>query len=377
MAAHEDCFDPMGHTKAFTLSANNMVATTNEAFRATAYLSKEVKSGVHRWRFKILSYSNNAIDIGLWKSKYGIQLEKAARLMQKGKGKLYMYCVTYAYLSKGDLGDGRHDVDSYGTRCVKGDIIDMILDLNKLELKYVVNDKDYGVAFNVEKTSYKAVLNMSGYGYAIELVSYATTNNTESKETDEQLNCDNCDILSKETDDLRKQIYEMSSDMELNTGIINSLNEQIETVRKEKVELLQRYDEVNETNIKLNEECKELQTNLTEMTNKYNALFRKTNIDETNYTNWDAENVADWIINLDSKYEKYEETLRVKLNEEGVDGSLLPDLDKSDLHRFGITLLKDKNAILKQIKRVTDQKQQHHEQLVQYNEGADAPTAYI
>ena len=43
-----------------------------------------------------------------------------------------------------------------------GDIIDMILDLNKLQINtFVLNDEDQGIAFgNIEKTSYKAAVDI-------------------------------------------------------------------------------------------------------------------------------------------------------------------------------------------------------------------------
>ena len=51
----------------------------------------------------------------------------------------------------------------------------MILDLNKLELRYIVNEKDYGVAFDksqLEQTSYRAVVSAFTYGSTVKLLSY-------------------------------------------------------------------------------------------------------------------------------------------------------------------------------------------------------------
>merc|ERR1712032_1789853 len=129
---------------------------------------------------------------------------------------------------------------------------------------------------------------------------------------------------------------------------------------------------VNAANIKLNEECKELQMDLNEMTVRYNKLYRKSNIDENDYMNWDSGIITDWILHLDQEYERYEDPLRANLKKEEVDGSLLNELDKNDLHRFGIITLKHKIAITKHIKRLINQQQK----LPQNDEG-NKGTAYI
>merc|ERR1719245_1122510 len=102
------------------------------------------------------------------------------------------------------------------------------------------------------------------------------------------------------------------------------------------------------------------------MTIKYNKLYRKSNIDENDYINWDSDIITDWILNLDQEYERYEDPLRANLKKEEVDGSLLVELDKNDLHRLGIITLKHKIAITKQIKRLTNQHKVHYKPLPTY-----------
>ena len=134
--------------------------------------------------------------------------------------------------------------------------------------------------------------------------------------------------------------------------------------------------ELNANNIKLNEECKELQLNLQEMTQKYNKLYRKSNIDEGDFINWSTDDITNGICNLDVQYESFEDVLRNNLKKEDVDGSILRELEKQDLHRFGIVSMKHKLNVYKNIKRITSQ---HAQQPVfgQLNEGNIAPTAYI
>ena len=58
---------------------------------------------------------------------------------------------------------GRGYEGVYGDKkYLTGDIIEMILDLNKMELRYKANDKDLGVLVtNIPKAEYKAVVSMN------------------------------------------------------------------------------------------------------------------------------------------------------------------------------------------------------------------------
>ena len=46
----------------------------------------------------------------------------------------------------------------YGCLCKQNDIIDMELNMNDLELKFIVNGKDYGKAYDLEQGSYRAAV---------------------------------------------------------------------------------------------------------------------------------------------------------------------------------------------------------------------------
>ena len=90
------------------------------------------------------------------------------------------------------------------------------------------------------------------------------------------------------------------------------------------------------------------------MTDKYNKVCRD-NIDESKYMEWSCDEIANWIISLNEKYGKFEDVLRAKLKEEMVNGAMLIELDKSDLHRFGVILMQHKLEIMQEIKRLTSQ----------------------
>ena len=48
--------------------------------------------------------------------------------------------------------------DNYGADCNTNGVIMMTLDLNKLSLSYSINGCDYGKAFDVENTQYRAAI---------------------------------------------------------------------------------------------------------------------------------------------------------------------------------------------------------------------------
>ncbi len=56
---------------------------------------------------------------------------------------------------------------------------------------------------------------------------------------------------------------------------------------------------MKESNIKLNAECKEFQTDLNEMTEKYERILRKSNIRESNYMKWDSDSIGDFSFNTE------------------------------------------------------------------------------
>ena len=55
---------------------------------------------------------------------------------------------------------------------------------------------------------------------------------------------------------------------------------------------------------------------------------------------------------LSDEYKVQEDVLRKNLKEESAEGSILGELDKNDLHRFGVKCVKHKIDIMKHIKRI-------------------------
>ena len=60
------------------------------------------------------------------------------------------------------------DKASYGISCGAGDTIKMYCDMSKLEVGFIINDKDYGKAF--DNCKYKAIINMADENDSISLL---------------------------------------------------------------------------------------------------------------------------------------------------------------------------------------------------------------
>ena len=51
-----------------------------------------------------------------------------------------------------------HRWRNYGIICKTGDIIEMVVNFDKLQMKYIINGKDYGLSCNIEQNNYSAVV---------------------------------------------------------------------------------------------------------------------------------------------------------------------------------------------------------------------------
>ena len=95
-------------------------------------------------------------------------------------GKAYGYKVCSGMLTKGDGSKMRRYTER---QFEDGDIIEMILDLNKKQLSFTCNAEDYGVAFdNIEDTSYRGCVSFYDCDYSIELLEYTQVDADEATE---------------------------------------------------------------------------------------------------------------------------------------------------------------------------------------------------
>ena len=151
-------FDPQNCSKSFfKLSDNNSVASQmRHGCDGVALLKKVVSEGVHRWRFKLTEHNGSYAYIGVFKAKQQPKWDQHIGRDTYYTGKSYAWSIYSANKGPGDV---RHWI-KFGEKPNTGDVIEMTLDLNKFELKYSVEGKDYGAAFqNIEKTAQIAGLN--------------------------------------------------------------------------------------------------------------------------------------------------------------------------------------------------------------------------
>ena len=152
-----DRFDPILHSK--KLQVTDFIASRGKSGADTAYLSNILnEKGIYDWKFEIIERGPSTnIYIGLWDNKRKAKL--TGLITDVGSG---ASCFNARF---GELrGDQKkmYDEMKYEDNCPAcndGDIIQMVFefkDKDKSEVKYIVNDKDYGTAFILPEGEYRA-----------------------------------------------------------------------------------------------------------------------------------------------------------------------------------------------------------------------------
>eukprot|EP01084_Bolivina_argentea_P070705 128570_1 len=125
------------------------------------------------WRFQIIKddginrYWN--MNIGIWKINVGKPHTNSYFTATDHNG--YAFIASDGILTDATAESRRSSgYKHYGFKCKTDDVIDMDLDLNTCILSYKINDKDFGVAYIVEKTKYRAAVTIDGVGNAIQLL---------------------------------------------------------------------------------------------------------------------------------------------------------------------------------------------------------------
>jgi len=162
-----------------TLNKNRVTYTGNPKYPRneggnTAFFSKIVEHGVHRWTFKVnLQFSNWwAVTIGIYKVRDDASALPINDIFCLGQGRGYGYNVTEGTLTDLQSGGAFSDAVQYGPEFFFEGLVEMVLDLDKMELKWIVDGQDNGKAFTVAKGSYMAAVNLSLVGDYVEFVGY-------------------------------------------------------------------------------------------------------------------------------------------------------------------------------------------------------------
>ena len=134
-----------------TYSDDLSIVTTNAS--CSIFFKRIFNSGQHHWKFKLLEAPTFRVEIGIWKINSGEpKRDWFTSTTQAG----YSFSPKYGQLN--NMESPTSFGDNYGERCNEKDIIDMYVDMNKLELSYSINGKYYGKAWDIERTKYRAAV---------------------------------------------------------------------------------------------------------------------------------------------------------------------------------------------------------------------------
>ena len=139
----------------------------------TAFLKTIISSDIGNifyWKFKFDLHIENGVigtAIGIWKTNIGDIIKLKNSCFCWWGNNCYTFISAKAKLTNGDYGVSDK---SYGIKCKTNDIVEMIVDMKKLEIKFKVNNIDYGKAYDIEDTTYRAAVYLNDVGNKIRLL---------------------------------------------------------------------------------------------------------------------------------------------------------------------------------------------------------------
>ena len=165
----KDRFHPKLHGTKLKIQTAQAIHDTSFGINS-AFLSNIVSKGIHKWRFRQIGFPATFIGIVDNSIDFTIRLHEAYywELISSSFGVLF---------EDGEFRGGDKGLNHKGQYCpitMDDDIIEMCLDLNDMELKYIINDKDYGKAFDIPSGEYRAGVCLAVEGTGFELLQYDT-----------------------------------------------------------------------------------------------------------------------------------------------------------------------------------------------------------
>eukprot|EP01084_Bolivina_argentea_P055603 101908_1 len=161
---------------AVTLTINNNILTqTHGGGWGTSFLTNIVCSGKHHWKFKIINELGGNLRIGLWNNAYDPKIALNVPLgghLPYSPNTAYSLDIVNGHLCNHYARMPPYIYPQYVTeKCKKGSIISMYVDFNNLCISYVINNKNWGKAFDIVQEKYTAAVTLN-YHDAIELLLY-------------------------------------------------------------------------------------------------------------------------------------------------------------------------------------------------------------
>ena len=115
--------------------------------------------GIYRWKFKIRRLPKGGwwtLILGVWKTKNKpYPVTNDCFTFTGGGPNEYGYAFNAAHGHRLTANGCNSAGGEYGRTCKKGDIVEIVLDLYEFTFGVRINDKDYGVMYQVENTEYR------------------------------------------------------------------------------------------------------------------------------------------------------------------------------------------------------------------------------
>eukprot|EP01084_Bolivina_argentea_P015851 29700_1 len=148
----------------------NTVTHTGSGGHQSAFLSTVISEGIHVWKIRANTVSSCWNLFGIWKTNSGQPVLHNWFTTVTNNG--YAYIMGNARLTKPSSPGGFGP--KYGVKCKAENVITMRVNFNTLSLSYQVNQKDYGKAFDIDRTTYRAAVSTYNTSNSYTLLSYNT-----------------------------------------------------------------------------------------------------------------------------------------------------------------------------------------------------------
>ena len=154
---------------------NNAISHSKKTGHQSVFLENVIESGIFHWRFKLLSEGGDNWNslIGIWQMYHPLRdgtTERKPPIKEwfPRSGHAYTF---WAQQGKKGGKSGYPDGGEYGIKCKKDDVIEMYINMNEGLLGFIINDKDYGKAFDIDTArQYRAAVSMWKEGTEIQLL---------------------------------------------------------------------------------------------------------------------------------------------------------------------------------------------------------------
>ena len=172
----QDHFDPNATHKQIEIEGNTITGRWNK--RAHSFLKNIVIEGIHIWKFRYHQDLDDDFEwpegcVGIWKTKSGVPDVGGTPIDGPYESKI---CTGYIITMDGYRTDatdpGTYSQHKFRPEVKDGDIIEMILDFNKLILTFKINDEIKAKIDGIENTAYRAAVATFEYGEGFTLLSY-------------------------------------------------------------------------------------------------------------------------------------------------------------------------------------------------------------